>query len=259
MRDRGPFTQAVVDAICAHALEAYPRESCGLVVGGRYRRCRNVAPDGEGEFRIAGAEQLAARRDGELQAVVHSHRPDQGASPSRADMEAQMASGLPWGIVVCDGQGCPELFWWGDQLPIPPLLKRPFRHGVTDCYSLIRDWYRLERGIVLRDFPRQAGWWNEPKGSDENPDYYATCFEAAGFRRFGTWRDGAAQARPGDVVTFRVNPKIRVAHHAAVYLGQGLMVHHYGDDQQRGRLSLEEPIARWVDLSVAWLRHRELA
>jgi len=253
MRDPGPFSRAVVDDICAHALEAYPRESCGLVVDGRYRPCRNVA-EGDGEFRIDGREQLAARRQGTIQAVVHSHRADQGASPSKADMAAQMAGAVPWGIVVCDGQGCPELFWWGDQLPVPPLLERPFRHGVTDCWSLIRDWYRLEREILLPDFPRQDGWWNEAKGSDGNPDYYATRFAEAGFRQYASWRAGAALAQPGDVITFRIDPKIKVAHHAAVYLGQGLMLHHYADSRQPRRLSARDSVARWLDLSVAWLR-----
>jgi proteasome lid subunit RPN8/RPN11 len=255
MREPGPFGAAVEAAIVAHALDEYPAESCGLVVGGIYRRCRNVAPDPEESFEIAPDDYVAAAAEGLIQAVVHSHRPAQGACPSRSDMAGQIASGLPWGIVVCDGQGCPDLFWWGDSLPVPPLVGRPFRHGVADCYSIIRDWYRLERGVILPEFPRQDGWWTKPAGPD-NPNHYVQDFAAAGFRRYAQGRDGAAVAQVGDVICFALRGK--VPHHAGVYLGDGLMLHHLADSEQRGRLSSREPVGRWLDFVVHWLRHRDL-
>lgn len=91
-----------------HALQEYPRESCGLVVmvndAARYVPCRNLA-DGADQFILDPLDYLQADALGEIVGVVHSH-PDAPAEPSQADLEAQKATGLPWHIV-----SVPRLNW----------------------------------------------------------------------------------------------------------------------------------------------------
>ena len=36
----------------------------------------------------------------------------------------------------------------------PPLLGREWVWGVTDCWSLVVDWYKEEKGIKLKDYQR---------------------------------------------------------------------------------------------------------
>ena len=50
---------------------------------------------------------------------------------------------MPWGIIPTDGERVGDPIMWGDQLPIAPLIGREFRHGTSDCYTLVRDAYRL--------------------------------------------------------------------------------------------------------------------
>lgn len=71
-----------------HALEAYPSESCGLIVAvngrERYYRCTNKAESANEHFVIGGEDYAFAEDMGEVVGVVHSH-PDERARPSVGD------------------------------------------------------------------------------------------------------------------------------------------------------------------------------
>ena len=82
------------------------------------------------------------------------------ARPSEGDRVACEASGLPWYIVAVakDDDGtitAGEVNRIAPEGYQAPLVGRPFHHGTLDCYGLMRDWYRLEWGLELPDFPRR--------------------------------------------------------------------------------------------------------
>lgn len=228
------------DKIKLHAVAEYPRESCGLILSnGEYLPCENTAADPEHDFRIAVKEM--ARN---IAAVVHSH-PDGPGEPTASDMQSQISCGVPFGICVSYKDYAEPAFFWGDSLPVLPLLGRQFRHGPSgsdgrgDCYALVRDYYRLERGVALPDFPRDNDWWRSGE------DLYSANFEEAGFRAMTP----EEQPEPGDVALIIV-PRSNVVNHAAVYLGSGLILHHLYN-----RLSVREPVGRWQRHIVRWIRY----
>lgn len=221
----------------AHAMAARPAESCGLLVrafGSRphYRACRNIA--GADSFQI-DPEDLAAVEDAGLEvlAVVHSHPEQAEPVPSSADLECCDAQDLPWHIV-----GVPSLRWI-EVVPahqVPALVGRSFEYGRSDCYSIIRDWYRLERGVWLADVPRTSD--TEADGSS----IYLPRLQAHGWRV-------VSEPRPGDVLLMRMGA--REANHAAIYLGDNLILHHL-----EGRLSAREPLgADYLARTTHILRH----
>jgi len=227
-------SKVTVDA-ASHADAEYPRESCGLVVGGCcYQPCVNAAEKPENDFVISAQDYAAAMAMGGVQAVIHSH-PDGLDHPTYKDMEIQMASALPWCILPRGKQP----FWFGDQCPIPRLRGRVFRHGVTDCYSVIRDWFRLVRKTTLINLPRDDRWWHNGQ------DIYMENFRRAGFERIEM-----AEAERGDVLLGRIGPRVTVNNHAALYLGNGQILHHL-----QGRLSVREPVTRWRRCFVVCLRY----
>ncbi|WP_443113319.1 C40 family peptidase [Herbaspirillum seropedicae] len=230
-----PETEA---AIRAHAVAEYPRECCGLVVADHdgdelYFPCRNVAPPSKAGrdrrndyFVLSKADQGAALDLGEVIAVVHSH-PDWPATPTQGDLVACEESALPWHIVRVDGADgevvAAELVTVHPSGYRAPLLGREFFHGVLDCYALIRDWFLQERGVVLKDFAREDGWWEGETG----PDLYLEHFREAGFVPIDI-----SQVREGDCFIMQVRSKR--ANHAAVYIGNGEILHHlYGRPSQR--------------------------
>jgi cell wall-associated NlpC family hydrolase len=163
-------------------------------------------------------------------------------------MRSQVELEVPW--IICSATETASLppFAWGDQLEDPaPLVGRPFRHGVTDCYAAIRAWGQRERGVLLPDYPRQWEWWLEGVNGDK--DMYRRNFADAGFREID-----ASEVRVGDVWLAQVRSP--VPNHGGVYIGDGLAYHHPSSllASDPTRLSKREPIARWQRHITHWLR-----
>lgn len=231
--------QRTIEAIRAHAAAEHPREACGLIVvergRERYVPCRNAA-SGTEHF-VLPAEDFAAAEDlGEVVAVVHSH-PDAPAVASEADLVSCEASGLPWHILSWPADDLRTIEPSGYQAP---LVGRQFAHGVLDCYTLVRDWYRIERAIALPDFPRRDDWWHQGE------DLYMRHYAEAGF--VAVSQDQPEQA--GDVILMQLRSP--VPNHAAVYLGGGHMLHHL-----HGRLSSRDVYGGyWQEITRCVLRYQ---
>jgi cell wall-associated NlpC family hydrolase len=202
-----------------HALRDAPREACGLVIlagdAERYIPCRNLAKD-ISDFELDPADFAAAEDSGEILSVVHSH-PLGNSKPTQADLVACEASGLPWDIVALPSGVWTRIEPKGYRAP---LIGRTFHYGVLDCYTLIRDWYALERGIELPDFDRGVnGWWKT------GGNIYMDNFRKGGFEEI------EGDPLPGDVILMQIRSK--VPNHGAIYLGNDLILHHVIDQLSR--------------------------
>jgi len=195
-----------------HAQNEYPRESCGLIIlrhgALKYFPCKNIS-ENQNHFIMAPEDYMRAEDSGgDIVAVIHSH-PNISPKPSQADLVACELSGLPWYIIAV------PIGTWEMVTPSgykAPLIGRQFMHGVLDCYSLIRDFYKEEYNIELLDFDRSEEWWR--KGDN----LYLDNFKKAGFDYY----DGPIER--GDVILMQVGAK--VINHAAIYLGGGKILHH---------------------------------
>ena len=229
---------SIMSSVLTHAKEESPKECCGLVavVKGkrRYFPCKNLADTPDEHFVLDPVDYAAVEDKGEIVAVVHSH-PTTNHKPSPADRVACEQSGLPWHIVN------PNTENWGYCQPEGfelPYVGREFSHGVVDCYSLCRDWYRRELGLQLRDYPRRDQWW------EHGENLYLENFEKEGFRQIPI-----AELQRGDALLMQlVSP---VPNHAAIYLGEQLVLHHV-----QGRLSSRDVYGGyyWKNTACA-LRH----
>ena len=235
------FDPEIVQAIKAHAVREYPKESCGVVSEDHYVELENVHEQPEDHFRIDTRIYtgfLAKSGMPGVQAVIHSH-PNGPDHPTKDDMQCQIDTAVPWGIVTVNQSGPLEPFFFGDQVPTPPLLKRVFRVGVTDCYALVRDWFAENTEIRLPAFPRGMFWENEKE------DVLGENFYSMGFREI------PALERVGDC--FLVKIRSSIENHCGVYLGRGLILHHLTN-----RLSCREPFGRWIKHKPRFLRHKDM-
>ena len=230
---------SITAQILAHAKEESPKECCGLVavVKGkrRYFPCANLANTPDEHFVLDSADYAAVEDKGEIVAVIHSH-PTTNHNPSPADRVACEQSGLPWHIVN------PNTENWGYCEPEGfelPYVGREFSHGVVDCYSLCRDWYKRELQLELRDYPRRDQWW------EQGENLYLENFEKEGFSQIPI-----EDLQRGDALLIQLASP--VPNHAAIYLGDQLILHHV-----QGRLSSRDVLGGYYLKNVACaLRHR---
>ena len=224
-----------------YALWNAPREACGLVLVRKGKEeffpCRNIAEDAQ-NFILHPDDYASAEDRGDIVAVFHSHV-EQSPKPSQADRVACEASGLPWYIVSVPGGEWDYLEPCGYKAP---LIGREYSLGVLDCYTIIRDFYRQEFKIELPDFDRRGKFW------ERGEQLYLEKYREAGFEKVFE-----ANPRRGDI--FLLQLFNNVVSHAAIYLGDGVILHHL-----EGRLSTREVYnGHYQKHTVATLRHGKLA
>ena len=217
------------DAALKHAKEQDPKESVGvlIIIKGKeqYYPCNNLSTYSQQCFILDPEDYVKADALGEITAIVHSH-PVTPPSPSQADKVSCEQSGLKWHIVN------PKTETWGYCEPTgykPPLIGRQWVWGVTDCWSLVRDYYKEQHNIQLLDYQRPT----TPQDFLDNPlfEQYA---ERTGFRELN--KDEKLQK--GDVLLMSIlHPTLN---HVAIFLGDDIL-HHLAD-----RLSTREPYNEWL-------------
>ena len=212
-----------------HAKDQNPKESCGLLLNIRgkekYYPCRNLSMTDHQCFILDPEDYVKADNLGSIKAVIHSH-PITTPTPSQADLVSCENSGLPWHIVN------PNSETWGYCEPTGykvPLIGRQWVWGVTDCWSLVRDWYKEERDIQLVDYERNI----TPEEFIKNP-LFEKYAKNTGFIEL---EQGEALQK-GDVLLMSIlHPTLN---HVAIFLGD-MVLHHLAD-----RLSCREPYSMWL-------------
>ena len=242
------FDNVVLADIRNHATACWPDEACGAVVDGAFVPCPNVAGNPRTGFHIANEVVSALRASGTIEAIVHSH-PDGWACPSALDMARQQHWDIPFGIVVSHESGSEAPIFFGRQVPMPPLVGRGFRHGVTDCKSLLDDWFLKQRGITLLDKPRDWEWWRRSR-AEGGRNLYQDFFREAGFRDIAE-----AELRPGDCVLFAIRSDR--PSHVGIYVDGGRILHHPSgmNPVDPAMLSRHDHFHRWRRHAVRFARH----
>jgi len=217
------------DKALLHAKEQDPKESVGLLLNvkgkQRYYSCKNLAITDHQCFILDPEDYVKADNTGEIVAIIHSH-PVTPPTPSQADKVSCEQSGLPWYIVN------PKTEQWGYLEPSgykAPLMGRQWVWGITDCWSLVRDWYKEEKNIVLKDYVRPT----TPEIFLENPLFEKYALET-GFREL----KNTEKSENGDVLLMSIlHPTLN---HVALFFN-GDVIHHLTD-----RLSCREPYSEWL-------------
>jgi len=217
------------EAALAHAKDQDPKECCGLLLNirgkERYHPCRNLSAQSDEYFILDPEDYIKGSNLGEITAIIHSH-PDTPPVASQADKMSCEQTKLPWYIVN------PKTEKWGYYEPCgyeAPLLGRPWVWAVTDCWSLVVDWYKKEKGIKLLDYERPT----RIEDFTDDP-VFERYLPSRGFRLL----------RPeeplinGDVLAMSILGK--GLNHVAIFI-DGDVLHHSAD-----RLSCREPYSPWL-------------
>jgi len=234
--------EAIKHAI-EHAKSKCPEETCGVigVFKGKtkYIECENIAEDKEKNFVIKPLDYAKAEDAIEITHIVHSH-PNINPNPSQADLVAIERGILPWLIVnprtgqhtVTEPSGY-----------IAPMVGREFSFGILDCYTIVKDHYELELGIDMPDPVRTDKFW------ERGESLYVDNFEKAGFERVKF--DSVHDLKINDVILIMASSSI--PNHAAVYLGNGKMIHHV----QYRLSSIDMYGGYWLKHTWGIIRHKD--
>ena len=224
-----------------HAQAEDPKESVGVLLNirgkERYYPCRNLSMTSYQCFILDPEDYIAASNVGEIIAIIHSH-PTTSPIPSQADKISCENSNLPWHIVN------PKTEKWGFYEPCgyqAPILGRQWVWGITDCWSLVRDWYKEEKNIILRDWERPL----TPEDFLKDP-MFEKCALSTGFRELRN----DEKLENGDVILMSILGN--GLNHVAIFL-DGDVLHHLTD-----RLSCIEPYSQWL-LKCTGGRYRYVA
>ncbi|MGZ3743535.1 MAG: C40 family peptidase [Pseudobdellovibrionaceae bacterium] len=228
------------DKFLAHARTVIPKEACGLLIIEKGREtlviCKNISAYDQ-QFIIDPIDFVMAEDRGEVIAVVHSH-PMNSPQPSQADKVSCGQTNLKWHIVGA---------LTGDWVTIEPtaykapLIGREWCHGLLDCYSLIRDYYKEELNIEIPDYDRDFEWWAKGK------NLYEENFKNAGFVEVPF-----EKIRRHDVILMQILSP--VINHGGIYLGGDQFLHHV-----HNRLSSRDVYGGyWFKHSIKIVRHRSL-
>ena len=230
----------ILEQIKAHAAQESPKECCGVVVVRKgkqvYIPCTNISTNGPDTFSIDPDEYADAEDSGEIMRIVHSH-PYASPEPSQADRVSCEQGTVPWLIINHPLGHFVEFEPSGYRAP---LIGRVFTHGSLDCYGLVYDYFTHEVGVDMLKIARNDDWWN----NGEN--LYVDNFEKSGFVRV----DDAP--RKHDIFLMQIRSP--VPNHAAIYLGDGMILHHMYQ-----RLSSRDVYGGyWQEATVIQIRHRSL-
>ena len=210
-----------------HAKNERPKESVGLLINKKgkkvYVPCNNESNDFD-SFILNPKEYLDAEKQGEIIGIVHSH-PKTPPIASQADKVSCEQTDLPWHIVN------PNTEQWGYTEPCgykAPILGREYVWGITDCWSLVVDWYKEEKKIDLKD------WQRPTKEEFEQNPMFEKCAEATGFREL----EPNEKLENGDLLFMSILGN--GLNHVAIFV-DGDVLHHLSD-----RLSCKEPYNEWL-------------
>jgi len=218
------------DKALAHAKEQDPKESCGLLLNIRgkekYFPCKNLSTAYLENFIIDPLDYAKAEDSGgEIIGIIHSH-PTTPPIASEADKISCEETKLPWYIVN------PKTELWGEYKPSgykPNLIGLPWVWGVSDCWSLVRRFYKEKLNIELRD-------WDRPITPEEfmTDPMFVKCANDTGFRELKS----DEKLKNNDLLFMSIGePGLN---HVAIFI-DGDVIHHLRD-----RLSCREPYNPWL-------------
>ena len=235
------------EAALIHAKDQDPSECCGLLLNirgkERYYPCRNLSAQSDEYFILDPEDYIKGSNLGTITAIIHSH-PDTPPVASQADKMSCEQIKIPFYIVN------PKTETWGHYEPCgyeAPLIGRQWVWNVTDCLSLVTDWYLQEKGIVLIEAtrPLTPEEFTENPVSKEDGDFNNYLIKA-GFRLLTP----DEKLENGDVLAMSILGK--GLNHVGIFI-DGDVLHHSAD-----RLSCREPYSQWL-LKCTGGRYRYVA
>jgi len=211
------FSQSAIHDAIKYVQSKWPEESGGIIVEEEFVPIENSATDLINNYEINNADFDRLYRDGDIQCVIHSHETGSHfALASFEDQQRQIELDIPCGIVSMKNKSVTHVIFWGDQLPLEPVLKRQFFYGIWDCYGLCRDYIRQNMRFTPPNKPREFVFWHT------KIDFMGTTMDSMPFIKIPL-----EEVQPNDFILYNIKGTTNV-NHCAVNLENGVLHHFFG-------------------------------
>ena len=233
------LTKQIKTGIKDHAKECGPLECCGLILSSaegslEVYRCKNNQTK-KGRFSINPKDYLKASEQGDIVAAYHSHL--EGLSFSEFDMYNSNIHNIKYILFSMKEN---SFVTYDPNSELNEYVGREFEIGATDCFTLLKDFYKNELNISIRNYFRDEDW------KKNLPDLFDKYFEKENFKE-------VKNLKKHDTLLFKTS-KDDFSSHCAVYLGNQLMLH-----QPRNMISrIDEYDERYKRITNKIIRHKSL-
>lgn len=123
--------------------------------------CPNNAPNKKHNVLISGRDYLKAQKQGKIIAFFHSEPEKEYLSP--VDIQNKNAHNIIF-ILFCKKTNTFNIFYPelnNNNSNYSKYLNRFFKIGKSDCFTLIREFYKDELDIEIKDVGRKTWWYDE--------------------------------------------------------------------------------------------------
>ena len=197
--------------IWTHVLQMFPMECCGIILHDSYMPCKNIALDPYKTFKIDKHIMVHSYNNG-MQAIIHSHI--DCPYLSKEDMDRSEDVDIPWGVAFINDAKKNGIYFWGSEIDTQELIERPFVYGIYDCYTLVKDYYKVKMNVELPPVKSDYNLWGN------GDSLFEKLFPEFGFVPVNR----GSSFQKGDVFMWAIGSK--VTNHIGVYDGDGRILHH---------------------------------
>ena len=222
-----------------HALKENPEECCGLLLVNKKNEleafpCRNIAQDKENEFVVCQLDYLKAAMNGKIVGIYHSHC-IQDNSFSELDKQISYKLNLKNIVYILKRDSFEE---YSPENYYNKYVDKDFVIGVSDCLSIVENYYNEEFGIKIFHYERTADW--DKDYPEFVKDKLAEFCDSQNFDKFFEKEnfvkiEGIENARKHDIIVFKYLENY--PSHFGIYLGQNHILH-----QPRNKKSIIEKL-----------------
>ncbi len=182
---------------------------CGQI---SYVSVKNNAVDKKHYFSISGQDYLKLTKLGKIIAVCHSH--EEREDCSGFDLANVIGHKLPF-IIYCKKTDTFSIIDKDNKDKYYKYLGKEFKIGSNDCFGLVREFYKKELSISIKDVNRSNFWY------EERPNLITEEADNQGFKLYNK-EEGK---KINDILIYSFDSR-RFPMHLAIYVGGDEILHH---------------------------------
>ncbi len=218
----------IKDEIKKIALEDTSIECCGCVYkvsGKKYvHKCKNFSTNPQSHFIMSPFDYLKCSISGKIEYIFHSHNSEK-CEFSEFD-KVQLYNHKIRGILYNTKMDTLKIFY--PESFNNPYIGKAFEFNKSDCYTLVREYYKDKFNIHLPDFNRSSKWSESININDE-------------FLKQNLLTEND-KLEKGNIIVFQFS---KHPDHFGIYLENNLFLHH-----PRNRFSIIDEIANGYEKRI---------